>query len=130
VNAPAALNPALHAVAAAVHRTDRAVLDDLGFTPAAFAAPPVGGGAALPLANLALPDSPAMNRILATGKPHLAHVIVPTASVRLEPAALRPPFTTLAIGASVNVMGSVGDYRVVDAGGRLGFIDKAEISPP
>jgi hypothetical protein len=128
-NAPAVFSAPVSAEIQAAGLTDREILDQLGFGANAVAPPPLGGGAPLPIANLALPGS-ATNTLLATGHPYLAHVIVPNASVRRGPAAAQPQFTTLANGASVHVTGFTGGWAAVDAGGRLGFILQAELSPP
>lgn len=129
-NAPPVFNAAVSPEISHAGRTDRDVLDVLGFSPRAIAAPAGGGGPGLPIANVGLPDSPGTNRILVTGSPHLAHVSVATALVRREPAALRPPIAVLHSGDEVRVSGSVGDWRAVDVNGKLGFIKKTEITPP
>jgi hypothetical protein len=129
-NAPATLSAAVSTEISNAGRTDRDVLDALGFSPAATAAPVGGGGGpGLPIANVGLPDSPGTNRLLVTGSPHLAHVSVATASVRREPAARRPPIAVLHSGDEVRVSGSVGDWRAVNVNGKLGFIHKTELTP-
>jgi hypothetical protein len=128
-NAPPVFNAAVRAELASAGSSERAVLDDLGFSPAAAATAPAGAEA-LPLANLALPDNPALNRILVTGTPHQANVAVPLANVRPDPSPFRPAFVTLPSPTQVHVVGSVGDWRAVDVNGRLGFIYQSEITPP
>jgi hypothetical protein len=127
-NAPAVFNPAVQAEITSAGSSERSILDDLGFSPAAESTPPVGGET-LPLGNLALPDNPALNRVLVTGSPYLATVKVAQAHVYPEPAPFRPAITTIANGAQVQVAGEVGEWRAVDAGGRLGFVHKSELTP-
>ena len=128
-NAPAAFTPAVSAAIQAAGLTDREVLDDLGFAPIAAAPPPVGGGAPLPIANLALPGS-ATNTLVVSGHPYLAHVTVPNAKVRKGPAAANPSFVTLPNAAAVRVMGFSGGWAAADINGRLGFMLQGELSPP
>jgi hypothetical protein len=127
-NAPAVFQAAVQAEIAGAGRTERDILDDLGFAPVAVA-PPIGGAAGLPLGNLALPGS-AMNTLLVTGRPYLAQVVAANAAVHTGPAVARPTFRTLSTGTSVHVMGSTGGWYAVDVAGRLGFIQVADLSPP
>jgi hypothetical protein len=126
-NAPAAFSPAVSAEILAAGRTERDILDQLGFAAAAMA-PPVGG-VALPLGNVALAGS-ATNTLLVTGRPHEAHVIVPTALVRLGPSMLHFSFANRPFGAAVRVMGYTGGWAAVDIAGRLGFIEPGALTPP
>src|SRR5277367_4161511 len=128
-NAPAAFTPAVSAAIQAAGLTDREVLDDLGFAPVAAAPPPIGGGAPLPVGNLALPGS-ATNTLVVSGHPYLAHVTVPNAKVRNGPAAGNPSFVTLPNTSAVHVMGFSGGWAAADINGRLGFILQGELSPP
>jgi hypothetical protein len=128
--AAAAFPPAVSTEIAAAGRTDREILDQLGFTPAAVGAAPVGGGPALPLANLALPGS-ATNTLVVSGRPYLATVTAPAGSpVRVGPTLASLVSTTLVTGATVRVTGTSGDWSAVDVGGQLGFVQKTEISAP
>ncbi len=128
LNAPPALTPAVSAEVQAAHRTDRDILDLLGFAPVAQGAPGVGG-VAQPLANLALPGS-GMRRRLVTGRPFLATVVGGPTSVRRAPSGGVPAFTVLPNGATVRVAGITGAFAAVDINGRLGFALAANLSPP
>jgi hypothetical protein len=128
--APAAFPPAVSTQIAGAGRTDREILGQLGFTPAAVGAAPVGGGAALPLANLALPGS-ATNTLVVSGRPYLATVTSAAGSpVRVGPTLASLVSTTLVTGATVRVTGSSAGWSEVDVGGQLGFVQTTEISAP
>ena len=129
-NAPVAFIPAVSAEITAAGRTDREILDQLGFAPNAVAAPPMGGGAALPLANLALPGA-ATNTLLLTGRPYAATVTAaPNALVRKGPSAAADGLMTLGHGATARVMGFNAGWAAVDVWGRLGFVDHNDLSAP
>jgi hypothetical protein len=127
--APAAFTAAVSAEIAAAGRTDREILDQLGFAPTAAAAP-VGGAPPLPLANLALRGS-ATNTLLVSGRIYAARVIAaPHAFVRRGAGAAEAAFMTLGNGATVRVTGSTSGWAAVDVWGQLGFISLADLSPP
>jgi hypothetical protein len=127
--AAAAFTAAVSAEISAAGRTDRELLDQLGFSAVAAAAP-VGGAAPVPFANLALPGA-ATNTLLLTGRVYAATVTAtPNALVREGPDAASNGLMTLGNGATVRVMGSTGGWAAVDVWGRLGFIDTADLSPP
>jgi hypothetical protein len=127
--APAAFAPAISTEIAAAGRTDRELLDQLGFAATSSAAP-VGGAPPLPFGNLALRGS-ATNTLLVTGKVYAATIIAaPNAFVRRGPGAGENAFMTLGNGATVRVTGATGGWAAVDAFGQLGFIAMTDLSPP
>jgi hypothetical protein len=128
-NAPAVFAPAITAEISAAGRTDREILDQLGFAAGAAAAPAAPGAAPQPLANLALPGS-ATNTRLVTGRPYLAIVTAATVIPRRDPANPKSGFMTLNAGAQVRVMGISGGWAVADLWGKLGFIPKGDLSAP
>jgi hypothetical protein len=128
-NAPASFTAALSAEVSQAGRTDREILDQLGFAAVAVAAPAAPGLAPRPLANLALRGS-ATNTLLVTGRPYLATVTAATIIPRRNPADAQSGFVSLNAGAQVRVMGMSSGWAAADFWGQLGFIRPGDLTPP
>ena len=126
--APPAFKAATAAEIDAAGQSRRAILTGLGFQLAAAGAPPVGGGAPPPLANVQLPGE-AQNTAFIAPAPRVASVIPADLPVQSEPSAASAAFTTLHAGNQVNVAGQNGAWSAIDVNGKLGFVPTAGITP-
>jgi hypothetical protein len=131
VTAPGAV-PAFKAATAAeitaAGQSERAILTALGFRLTAAGAPPVGGGAAPPWANVQLPGQ-AQDTLFVDPAPRVAAVIPAHLNVRAGPSTAHPAFAVLQAGNQVKVVGKTGTWSAIDMNGKLGFVLTSLITP-
>jgi hypothetical protein len=129
VGAVPAFNGAVDAEITAAGKDASEILSQLGFSLVATGAPSKPGATPPPLANARVPGSRKNTEFIDAENPYVATVNVKIANVRPSASITRPPIGSLKLGKTVNVVGSVGDWKAIDFNGKLGFVHKSLLTP-
>ncbi len=107
--------------------TEHEVLTTLGVV--AEVAPPVGGGAALPAANVEV-ISGAPNQVRVEPMPYEATVLPAALRVRTLPGTHGTIFAVVHAGDVLEVAGFTHNWAAIDRNGRIGFVHRDWITAP